>query len=106
MAKTTVTNITDDLDGTANAEEVSFSFGGVDYTIDLAKKNRSAMEKALKPYLEAATRQTRRSGRKKAVSSSRQDLGAVREWARGQGIEVSNRGRIPASVLEQYDAAR
>lgn len=105
MAKNVVTHITDDLDGSADAEEVAFSFGGVDYTIDLSKKNRSALEKALKPYLAAATRQTRRTGSRKSASTSKRDLGAVREWAKAQGIEVSARGRVPAKVVEQYDAA-
>lgn len=118
MARTTITQITDDLDGSKGAEEVAFSYRGVDYVIDLSKKNQSALDKVLKPYLDAATKTTRQSstkatrkstaGRpstKKNRSSGRDDLVAVREWARSNGIEVAERGRIASSVLEQYKAA-
>jgi hypothetical protein len=111
MAKQTTTTITDDLDGTKDATEVAFTYNGVDYTIDLGKKNAAAFEKALKPYIEAGTKVNRRSSsprRTRSASSStasRTDLAQVREWAKSQGIEVSERGRVSASVLEQYDAA-
>ncbi|MEZ0579292.1 Lsr2 family protein [Nocardioides sp. MH1] len=111
MARTTITQITDDIDGTSNAEEVSFAFMGVEYTIDLAKKNRAALEKALKPYVDAGKRVPRRSGtgtrsRKSATrSSATTDLRAVRAWAAENGHEVSTRGRVPAAVLEAYEKA-
>ena len=63
MAKTTIIQITDDLDGSTDAQEVSFSFQGSDYTIDLAKKNLAAFEKALKPYIDRATRVSKGSSR-------------------------------------------
>lgn len=117
MAKTTVVHVTDDLDGSKDATEIAFSYGGVDYTIDLSKKNAAAMEKALKPYLEAATKVSGRgrtggasrsgssSKSNSRSSSSRKNYAAIREWARGQGIEVSDRGRVPSAVVEQYEAA-
>ena len=109
VAKTTVTHITDDLDGSKDATEVAFSFDGVDYTIDLSKKNAAAMAKALQPYLDAATKVSGRSARSRRAGSSgkagpQKDLAAIREWARGQSIEVSDRGRISAAVVEQYNA--
>lgn len=109
MAKTTIVQVTDDLDGSKGAEEVSFSFQGTDYTIDLAKKNLSSLEKALKPYIEAATKVPKGPSRRRRSSKSAgaaPNLGAVREWARSAGIEVSSRGRIPQAVLDQYEAAR
>lgn len=110
MAKQTTTTITDDIDGSKDATEVAFSYNGVDYTIDLGKKNAAAFEKALKPYIEAGTKVSRRSSaprrtRSASSTASRNDLAQVREWAKSQGIEVSERGRVSASVLEQYDAA-
>lgn len=108
MARTVVTHITDDIDGSKDAEEVRFSLNGAEYTIDLGKKNRAALEKALQPYVEAGTKVTsrranssRRSGSPTTIS--RRDLSDVREWAKSQGIKVSDRGRIPATVLNQYD---
>lgn len=110
MAKTVVT--TDDLDGSPNAETVTFSFDGRSFEIDLSKKSRSALEKALKPYIDAGRtvggRGTRTSGtsRSRGRRSGSVDLAAVRAWAAENGIAVSDRGRISASVLEQYQAAQ
>ena len=112
MAKQTIIHITDDIDGTKDAQEVSFSFQGTEYKIDLAKKNLAAFEKAVKPYVDAATKVSRGSSRSRRVTkptSSKapaRNTAAIREWAKGAGIEVSARGRIPNSVVEQYEAAR
>jgi len=108
MAKTTIIEITDDLDGSKNAEEVSFSFRGTDYTVDLGKKNLAALEKALKPYIEAASRVSKGSARKRRstkTANTGPDLTAIRDWAKDAGIEVAERGRIPKAVREKYDAA-
>lgn len=108
MAKTTTIEITDDLDGSKNAEEVSFSFRGTDYTVDLGKKNVTAFEKALKPYLQAATKVSKSESRKRRSTKAPRtsgDLASIREWAKSAGLEVSDRGRIPKAVREQYDAA-
>jgi hypothetical protein len=110
MAKTVVT--TDDIDGSPNAETVTFSFDGRSFEIDLSKKSRAALEKALKPYIDAGRsvggRNTRSggSGRGRGRRSGSVDLAAVRAWAAENGIAVSDRGRISASVLEQYQAAQ
>ena len=109
MAKQTTVTVTDDLDGSANAKEVTFSLDGESWTIDLSPKNRKALEKALKPYIAKATKQ----GRRRAVTASkstaargpRKDQAAVREWAKSHGHQVSDRGRINATVQEAYDAA-
>ncbi|MDQ2710334.1 MAG: Lsr2 family protein [Actinomycetota bacterium] len=109
MAKQTNVTVTDDLDGSANAKEVAFSFNGESWTIDLNAKNRAALEKALKPYIAKATKQGRRravsSSRKATGPASRTDLAAVRDWAKSNGHQVSNRGRISATVQQAYDAA-
>jgi hypothetical protein len=116
MAKTTT--IVDDLDGSANAETVEFSLGSNSYSIDLSKKNRAALEKALKPYIDSATKvggrgvrrnsgpAGRRGGRRTAAEAPRQDLGVIRAWAQANGYEVSDRGRVAAAVVEAYNAAR
>jgi hypothetical protein len=111
MAKQTTVTITDDLDGSANAKEVSFSLNGRTWVIDLSAKNRAALEKALKPYIAKATEQGRRSRpgkptRSSSRSKARTDLAAVREWAKNNGHQVSDRGRISADVLKAYDAAQ
>jgi hypothetical protein len=107
MAKTTVVTMTDDLDGTKADRTVSFGWDGATYEIDLSKKNASALQKALAPYLEAG-RKVRGTGTRgrRTTSSAKTDLTAVRAWARANGHQVSNRGRVPAAIIEAYNAAR
>jgi len=110
MEVKTATKITaaleDDLDGGAADETLRFGLGGSEYEIDLNKKNAKAFRKQLAPYTEHARKagrgQLRRSVR---TSSSRERSGGIRAWAKDKGIPVSDRGRIPASVVEQYEAA-
>jgi nucleoid-associated protein Lsr2 len=106
MAKTTVVAITDDIDGTDGAETVSFSFDGQSYEIDLGTKNLDKFKKSLQPFIDSGRRVARqgniRSGRSRA---SRKDSSAIRAWAAEQGLAVSERGRIPAAVVAQYEAA-
>jgi Lsr2 len=76
---------------------------GAGYEIDLSTSNAAAFRRQLAPFIEharkAGSRQRRRPGRTEA---SRERSGSVRAWAKDQGIVVSDRGRIPASVVEQY----
>lgn len=109
--KSTVTHITDDLDGSKDAKEISFAFDGVSYTIDLGKKNAAAMEKVLKPYIAAGTKvsgrgTTTRRTKSSSKSASGKDYGKIRAWAREQGIQVSDRGRIPGSVISQFEESQ
>ncbi len=106
MAKTVSVVITDDLDGTPDAETVSFSFEGRSYEIDLGKKNRAKLEKSLQPFMDAGRRATnRRAAKAPRGAGSRTDRAAVRAWAATQGLKVSERGRISAEVMSKYDAA-
>ncbi len=109
MAKKTVTTteFIDDLDGGTATGTVAFSYNGVNYEIDLSKKNKTAMDRAFKPYVDharkAKTARTRRAPGRPAARRS--DLSAIREWAKSQGLDVSDRGRISQDVQDQYDAA-
>jgi hypothetical protein len=105
MAKKITVALEDDLDGGPADETVRFAVGGMQYEIDLNKKNARAFRKQLAPFVEHA-RKAGRGQRRPRTSSSRQRSGDIRAWAGEQGIAVSGRGRIPASVVEQYDAAR
>jgi nucleoid-associated protein Lsr2 len=106
MSKSVSVIITDDLDGSENAQTVSFGLDGVAYEIDLAKKNRAKLEHALAPFIQAA-RRVPRSGRRRGSRSgaASADRSAVRDWARSAGLQVSERGRISADVIRRYDAA-
>jgi hypothetical protein len=112
MAKKTIVTeeFTDDIDGSIAVGTVRFAYDGNNYEIDLSKKNKSALDKALKPYVTAArkvkaTRGTR--GRASNVGAGKRgDLADIRAWAKAQGRAVSDRGRIPASVIEAFDSSK
>jgi len=114
MAKQIITLLTDDLDGGDADRTIEFGLDGVNYTIDLSEKNAGKLRKALDPYLTVASK-VGRSGtngriafRRPAVStrSNRDQNQAIREWATKNGYEVSERGRIPASITEAFHAKR
>jgi hypothetical protein len=106
MAQRVTVALEDDLDGGPAAETVRFGFGGADYEIDLSKKNAAAFRKLLAPFIEHARKAGRSQGRRPArTAASRQRSGDIRAWAKDHGLTVSERGRIPASVVEQYQAA-
>lgn len=103
MAKTVSVVITDDLDGSPDAEAMTFSFNGQGYEIDLARANQARMRESFRPFIEAG----RRVGQRKLARTARsqQDLSAVRAWASAQGLQVAERGRISAEVMSKYRAA-
>lgn len=108
MAKQTqVTEILlDDIDGTPAERTVTFAWDGTFYEIELSKKNVTALEKAIKPYLDAGRRVRASRGRRSGPPrSGKRDLGAIREWAGHNGFEVSARGRIASAVIEAYENA-
>jgi hypothetical protein len=106
MAQKVTVELEDDLDGGPADETVRFGFDGSDYEIDLSKRNAAKFRRQLEPFIDHARRAGRGQRRRPARTPSRRHhSGAVRTWAREQGIAVSERGRIPASVLDQYEIA-
>jgi len=116
MARRPVTtySITDDLTGEEIPEDeatnITFSYGGNSYEIDLSNKNAKKLDDFLAPYIDAARKV--RSGstatRSKSPANrdlSGRDLNAVREWASKNGYAVAPRGRVAKNVLDAYDAA-
>src|SRR5258708_633607 len=93
MSRSVSVIITDDLDGSENAETVSFGFRGVSYEVDLGKKNQAKLEKALAPFIQAG-RKAPAGGRRRTASRAAgpaADRTAVRAWARTAGLKVSGR---------------
>ncbi|HYT09900.1 MAG TPA: Lsr2 family protein [Mycobacteriales bacterium] len=114
MAKKVQTLLVDDLDGGEATETVNFSLDGSSYEIDLSAKNADELRDGLARYVGAArkagrsggvTAPTRSSGRRAGggTSMDRDQAAAIRSWAKKQGLKVSDRGRIPASIIEQYN---
>ncbi|MBD2894747.1 histone-like nucleoid-structuring protein Lsr2 [Actinomadura nitritigenes] len=106
MAQKVQVSLVDDLDGGAAVETVSFALDGRAYEIDLNKKNAAKLRKVIAPYRDSA-RKVRPAGRKTATrtASTRERSAEIRDWARSAGIPVNDRGRIPANVVQQYEAA-
>jgi hypothetical protein len=102
MAKTVNVIVTDDIDGSSGAEAVSFSFDGQAYELDLGPANRQRMQESLRPYINAGRKIGR--GTQHRVTPRRSDLAAIRAWAAGQGLRISERGRISAETISAYDA--
>ncbi|WP_449278308.1 histone-like nucleoid-structuring protein Lsr2 [Leucobacter sp. GX24907] len=110
MAKRIITELIDDIDGAPNARTVSFGLEGADYEIELSEENLSELRNALSPYIAKARRAEgsaakprRRSGA--ASGARKEELQAIRAWARDNGHAVSDRGRIPGAVIEAYRSA-
>lgn len=110
MAKKVITLLTDDIDGGEADRTVEFALDGVSYTIDLSDANTGRLRKDLDPYLSAATRIGRSPASARSTAhpgaAGRQENQAIREWALANGYQLSDRGRIPGTIIEAYRAAQ
>jgi len=103
-AKATLARV-DDLDGGPADETLWFGLGGAEYEIDLNATNAAAFRRQLAPFTANARQAGARRHRAARTAASRARGAAIRAWAKAQGIAVHDRGRIPASVIQQYQAA-
>lgn len=102
MAQRTVTILSDDLDGkeAVDIETVTFGFDGATYEVDLSAKNRTALEKALAPYLAVARKAGFPRPRAKRVPRGRA-TSEDRQWLRKNGFpDVKDRGRLSGDATE------
>lgn len=95
----------DDIDGNDAVETLQFGLDGKGYEIDLNAKNAKKLRDALAPYVGHARRTGGRARRGRASASSGASATEVRAWARDNGYDVSDRGRVPAEIREAYEAA-
>ena len=110
MAQRVNVVLVDDIDGTDASETVGFALDGVDYEIDLSDKHASELREALSLYVGHGRRTGgRRKSTKRGASASSSSEGVtaadIRAWARENGWEVPERGRVSAEVREAYGAA-
>jgi hypothetical protein len=111
MAQKVTVTLVDDMDGSQAEETIEFGLDGAAYQIDLSGDNAERLREALADFVDHARRA---GGRRRVVgrptigrvprvaSADREQNQAIREWARKQGMKVSDRGRIPAEVLDAY----
>lgn len=109
MAQKVQTLFVDDLDGSVAEGTVRFGLDGTEYEIDLNAEHATALRNALAAYVGAA-RRVGGSTRKPARISRRRSADGlnpteVREWAKTQGIEVKDRGRVPSDLVVKFKAA-
>ncbi|MDV7991625.1 Lsr2 family protein [Rhodococcus sp. IEGM 1374] len=123
MARQTYVQLVDDIDGSViddeSGEAIEFSVSGVEYVIDLKAKNATEFHRKLDYYIEHATR-VGGLKRKAAIAAPKatastpetaptkrdpEQTRAIRQWAADEGYEISNRGRIPAEIVEAFDSA-
>lgn len=112
MAQKTVVTLIDDLDGTSSdtIQTVKFGLDGATYEIDLNDANAGTLRDHLAQFIESARRTGGRARRGAGVARptgpgrNREQTQAIRRWAQTNGYEVSDRGRIPASVIEAFEA--
>lgn len=101
--------LTDDLDGTdipaGKGESIPFALDGKTYEIDLTNKNATALRKALAPYVAAGWPLKTSRGAKVRRVQVGADVRTIKEWARANGYEVNDRGRVPNHVREAFEAA-
>jgi nucleoid-associated protein Lsr2 len=111
MVQRAVTERFDDLDGSEAVETVRFGYAGREYEIDLNEEHAAALDELLVPYLEHARRanggqpRPRRARKPEEQHRGPEELRAIRQWARDQGLKVSDRGRIAANIVARYEAA-
>lgn len=107
MAQRVQVILEDDLDGTSADETVRFGLDGVDYEIDLSAGNAKSLRGALAQWVGHARKVSR--GRGGATTTRKNSGGAspteVREWARANGYDVNERGRVPLHIKEAFEAA-
>lgn len=108
MAQKVQVVLVDDIDGGSADETVTFALDGVGYEIDLSTGNAERLREVLAPYVGHARKASRGSTGRRTGRGGRPagNSAEIRAWARAQGLEVNERGRVPAGIVAMYEAAR
>ncbi|MFI1408724.1 Lsr2 family protein [Streptomyces sp. NPDC020707] len=108
MAQKTVVTLIDDINGGEADETLVFGLDGKSFEIDLNGANAKKLRKALEKYIEAGRKTGGRSatrGRGAVAKAGGEDTAAIRAWAKENGYDVNDRGRVPANIREAYAKA-
>ena len=106
MAQKVQVLLVDDLDGSEATETVTFGLDGASYEIDLSSGNAGKLRKELAHYVEHARKASSQARRRRArTGPGRERSAQIRAWAKQRGYKVNERGRIPANIVAEYEAA-
>ncbi|MDH2387549.1 MULTISPECIES: histone-like nucleoid-structuring protein Lsr2 [Streptomyces] len=108
MAQKVQVLLVDDLDGGEADETVTFALDGKSYEIDLTTENADKLRDSLADFVKAGRKTGGRSsgrGKGRSASSASNDTAAIRAWAKENGYNVNDRGRVPADIREAYEKA-
>ena len=107
MAQQIQTLFIDDIDGGPAEGTVRFGLDGTDYEIDLSTEHSEELHKVLAGYVTHARKAAgmARRGSRGGRGAGPLDTRKVREWAKAEGFDIKERGRVPAEVIEKYKAA-
>lgn len=106
MASKTTISLEDDLEGGPAEETVRFRLGAAEYEIDLNARNAEWFRSLMAPFTDHARKTGRQGARPVRPMPDRQRSAEIRAWANEHGITINERGRIPAAVIEQYEAEK
>ena len=112
MVKQIIHKLVDDLDGGDAEATVKFALDGIQYEIDLSESNAAKLRDILARYVGAGTKVARggvvvggRAARGRGVATAdREQNKAIREWAKKAGKDISDRGRIPQEIVDEFHA--
>jgi hypothetical protein len=107
MAQKVQVLLVDDLDGSEATETVAFGLDGASYEIDLSTGNAGKLRKELASYVEHARKASAPAARRRRARTGpgRERSAQIRAWAKQRGYKVNERGRIPANIVAEYEAA-
>ncbi|MFD9368552.1 Lsr2 family protein [Streptomyces sp. NPDC060020] len=108
MAQKVEVTLVDDLDGSEATQTVLFALDGKTYEIDLNDAHAAKLREDLAPFLGAARKTSggRTTARRMGTGKPANDTAAIRAWAKATGLEVNDRGRVPADIKEAYEKAQ
>ena len=108
MAQKVNVLLVDDIDGSDADETIKFGLDGTHYEIDLNSDHAQELRGQLSRYVKAARKATGPAGRPPRVRRATADDARnkeIRNWARERNLDVNDRGRIPADIVAQFEAA-
>lgn len=111
MVQKHIVQLIDDIDESEAAETIIFGVDGVTYEIDLSATHAAQLRDALATYVAHARRTSSRGGERSSsrrptpARVDREQIAAIREWARSNGHSVGSKGRIPAHIVDAYHSS-